>query len=188
MEGVGTLVIIVAAWLGYCGLNSIRPIRMLMAIASNPSGAVTILDEAHKAVAATTAAASASNNNVGGLGEPSGTVTPDIPGQVSSSVSSEQAYANQAGQQIFGRIWNNAQQAALIQLWNRESGWNPAAYNASSGATGIPQSLPGSKMASAGSDWKTNPKTQINWGLNYIKSRYGSPVQAEQHETQYGWY
>jgi hypothetical protein len=66
----------------------------------------------------------------------------------------------------------------LKNLWNGESGWNEKAYNASSGATGIPQSLPGSKMASAGADWKTNPTTQIKWGLSYIASRYGNPLNA----------
>ncbi|MFJ9114485.1 phage tail tape measure protein [Streptomyces sp. NPDC102394] len=74
--------------------------------------------------------------------------------------------------------WSGPQWAALKNLWNGESGWNEKAYNKSSGATGIPQSLPGSKMASAGSDWRTNPATQIKWGLGYIKSVYGSPIAA----------
>jgi TP901 family phage tail tape measure protein len=71
--------------------------------------------------------------------------------------------------------WGAKQWPALKALWMGESGWNQNAYNASSGATGIPQSLPGSKMASAGADWKTNPATQIRWGLGYIRARYGSP-------------
>ena len=66
----------------------------------------------------------------------------------------------------------------LQQLWTGESAWNYQAANASSGAYGIPQSLPGSKMASAGADWKTNPVTQIRWGLGYIKDAYGSPCSA----------
>jgi membrane protein involved in colicin uptake len=66
----------------------------------------------------------------------------------------------------------------LQQLWTGESAWNYQAANASSGAYGIPQSLPGSKMASAGADWKTNPETQIRWGLGYIKDAYGSPCSA----------
>ena len=70
----------------------------------------------------------------------------------------------------------------------RESGWNPSAQNASSGAYGIPQSLPGSKMASAGADWATNPATQIKWGLGYIQDRYGSPCGAWGHSESYGWY
>lgn len=76
----------------------------------------------------------------------------------------------------------------LDSLWTRESGWNPAAENPSSGAFGIPQSLPGSKMASAGADWATNPATQIEWGLGYIRDRYGSPCGAWGHSESYGWY
>ncbi|WP_229072245.1 lytic transglycosylase domain-containing protein [Actinoplanes sp. DH11] len=66
----------------------------------------------------------------------------------------------------------------LNQLWKKESGWNYKAENRSSGAYGIPQALPGSKMASAGSDWRTNPATQIKWGLGYIKGRYDTPCGA----------
>ncbi|MDO4241215.1 MAG: transglycosylase SLT domain-containing protein [Microbacteriaceae bacterium] len=76
----------------------------------------------------------------------------------------------------------------LVALWNKESNWNAHAMNASSGAYGIPQSLPGSKMASAGADWQTNPETQIRWGLGYIKGRYGSPCAAWGHSQRVGWY
>jgi TP901 family phage tail tape measure protein len=76
------------------------------------------------------------------------------------------------------RGWTGANWSALKQLWNGESGWNERALNKSSGAYGIPQSLPASKMASAGSDWRTNAATQIKWGLNYIASVYGSPMNA----------
>ena len=72
--------------------------------------------------------------------------------------------------------WSSGQFGCLDSLWTKESGWNAHATNGSSGAYGIPQSLPGSKMASAGSDWQTNPATQINWGLQYIKYVYGSPA------------
>lgn len=74
--------------------------------------------------------------------------------------------------------WSQAQMPPLIKLWNGESGWRWNALNASSGAYGIPQSLPASKMASAGSDWRTNAGTQIKWGLTYIHGRYGSPANA----------
>ena len=84
--------------------------------------------------------------------------------------------------------WTGAQWNALYALWNRESGWRTTATNPSSGAYGIPQSLPASKMASAGADWRTNPATQIAWGLRYIKGRYGSPAAAWAHETRFGWY
>ena len=78
--------------------------------------------------------------------------------------------------------------AVSTSFWERESGWNPAATNPYSGAYGIPQALPGAKMASAGADWETNAATQIRWGLGYIKDTYGSPCAAWSHETAYGWY
>ena len=76
----------------------------------------------------------------------------------------------------------------LVALWNRESHWNVYAYNASSGAYGIPQALPGEKMASAGADWATNPATQVSWGLSYISGRYGTPCGAWAHSEEKGWY
>ncbi|KAB2344150.1 transglycosylase SLT domain-containing protein [Actinomadura rudentiformis] len=76
----------------------------------------------------------------------------------------------------------------LVKLWNKESGWNTYARNPSSGAYGIAQALPGSKMASAGSDWRTNPRTQIKWGLGYIKSRYKTPCGAWGAFLSKGWY
>lgn len=76
----------------------------------------------------------------------------------------------------------------LVKLWNQESGWRVAATNPSSGAYGIPQALPADKMASAGADWKTNPFTQIRWGLGYIRQRYGSIAAAWAHEQHFGWY
>jgi hypothetical protein len=78
--------------------------------------------------------------------------------------------------------------SCLDSLWMHESGWNTYAQNPSSGAYGIPQALPGSKMASAGSDWANNPATQIRWGLQYIQSTYGSPCGAWSHEVSTGWY
>jgi hypothetical protein len=76
----------------------------------------------------------------------------------------------------------------LDNLWKHESGWNYRAENKGSGAYGIPQALPGSKMASAGSDWKTNPATQIKWGLGYVKGRYHSPCGAWSHFQSSGNY
>jgi hypothetical protein len=73
-------------------------------------------------------------------------------------------------------------------LWDRESSWNVYASNPYSGAYGIPQAVPGSKMASAGPRWRTSARTQIRWGLRYIKSRYGKPSRAWAHEQAYGWY
>ncbi len=93
-----------------------------------------------------------------------------------------------AYQMVLARGWGDDQFACLVALWNKESGWRVNAYNASSGAYGIPQSLPGSKMATAGADWETNPATQITWGLGYIGGRYGSPCGAWDHSTRVGWY
>ncbi|HEY0534866.1 MAG TPA: lytic transglycosylase domain-containing protein [Actinoplanes sp.] len=76
----------------------------------------------------------------------------------------------------------------LNKLWNKESGWNAHAENKGSGAYGIPQALPGSKMGTVASDWKTNPATQIKWGLGYIKGRYNSPCGAWQHSEDTGSY
>ncbi|MCP3015998.1 transglycosylase SLT domain-containing protein [Nocardiopsis dassonvillei] len=76
----------------------------------------------------------------------------------------------------------------LEPLWQKESNWNPSAQNPSSGAYGIPQSLPGDKMATHGDDWQTNPATQIAWGIDYIKGRYGTPCEAWAHSQSVGWY
>ncbi len=100
--------------------------------------------------------------------------------------SSAQGIARQMAASEFG--WGDDQFACLVSLWNRESGWNYQAYNSSSGAGGIPQALPASKMASAGADWATNPATQILWGLRYINGSYGSPCSAWDHSESTGWY
>ena len=84
--------------------------------------------------------------------------------------------------------WGADQFQCLDKLWQKESGWSYTAYNASSGATGIPQSLPGSKMATAGADWQTSAATQITWGLGYIKSAYGTPCSAWSHSQAMNWY
>jgi hypothetical protein len=83
--------------------------------------------------------------------------------------------------------WSSSEFGCLVSLWNLESGWNVYASNPS-GAYGIPQALPGWKMASAGPDWQSNAATQIRWGLGYIKSLYGSPCGAWSHEQASGWY
>ena len=112
-------------------------------------------------------------------------VTSRSGGIVKGSVAEYQAYAEK---RCFDYGWSDADFSALVKLWNKESGWNPASRNASSGAYGIPQALPASKMATAGSDYLTNYKTQINWGLSYIKSRYGTPSAAWNHACKKGWY
>jgi hypothetical protein len=89
---------------------------------------------------------------------------------------------------VSARGWGDEQFSCLVSLWNKESGWRVNAMNPSSGAYGIPQSYPGNKMASVGADWKTNPATQITWGLNYISARYGSPCGAWSHSEAVGSY
>ncbi|GAA4365984.1 lytic transglycosylase domain-containing protein [Agromyces bauzanensis] len=104
-------------------------------------------------------------------------ITPD-PG-------SAQAYAAGA---VAARGWPSTEFDCLVALWGKESGWRVNAYNPSSGAYGIPQALPGSKMATAGADWETNAATQIEWGLGYIQGRYGTPCGAWAHSQDAGWY
>jgi uncharacterized protein YabE (DUF348 family) len=92
-----------------------------------------------------------------------------------------------AQQMLAARGWGADQFSCLVQIWNHESGWRVNAANAS-GAYGIPQALPGSKMAVYGADWQTNPATQIAWGLAYIAGRYGTPCGAWSSWQVHGWY
>jgi chemotaxis protein histidine kinase CheA len=104
---------------------------------------------------------------------------------VSVDPAGAKAYARGA---LPGYGWGDDQFGCLEKLWNRESGWRADALNRSSGAYGIPQSLPAEKMAAAGPDWRTNGNTQVDWGLSYIKGRYGSPCSAWDHSEKTGWY
>jgi hypothetical protein len=96
------------------------------------------------------------------------------------------AYAQIFIQQEYG--WGEEQFSCLSKLWKRESNWRHLARNRSSGAYGIAQALPGSKMSSIGEDWKTNPVTQIKWGAQYIEKRYDTPCKALDHSYARGWY
>ncbi|GAB2499171.1 aggregation-promoting factor C-terminal-like domain-containing protein [Nocardiopsis aegyptia] len=90
---------------------------------------------------------------------------------------------------VLAEGWSSDQFSGCLEpLWEKESNWNHTAENPSSGAYGIPQSLPGDKMASHGDDWRTNPATQIAWGIDYIKGRYGTPCDAWSHSQSVGWY
>ncbi|WP_245982282.1 transglycosylase SLT domain-containing protein [Mycetocola tolaasinivorans] len=114
----------------------------------------------------------------------SGGGSPSAPPAAPPNAGSAQAIAFDI---VMSRGWGQDQYACLVALWNKESGWR---YNAAnpSGAYGIPQALPGRKMASAGADWQTNPATQIQWGLGYITGRYGSPCGAWAHSQAFNWY
>ena len=98
--------------------------------------------------------------------------------------------ARGAARSIMGSTygWGDDQFQCLDSLWTKESNWNYRASNGSSGATGIPQALPGSKMASFGTDWATNATTQVKWGLDYIKRSYGTPCSAWGHSEAVNWY
>jgi hypothetical protein len=111
-----------------------------------------------------------------------GMVLAAAPAQAATSqASSAQAVAHRM-------IPDAAQFRAFSKIVEHESGWNPSATNSSSGAYGLVQALPGSKMSAAGSDWKTNPATQIKWGLDYMNSRYGSPAAAWNFWQAHNWY
>ncbi|GGC16394.1 ubiquitin-like domain-containing protein [Cellulomonas carbonis] len=89
---------------------------------------------------------------------------------------------------VLARGWGEDQFSCLDSLWMKESGWRVTAENPSSGAYGIPQALPGTKMATAGADWRTSAATQITWGLGYISARYGTPCAAWAHSQARNWY
>lgn len=103
-----------------------------------------------------------------------------------SNPTEAQAIARSLMASMYG--WGDDQFGCLVSLWSRESGWNVYAENSSSGAYGIPQALPGSKMSTAGADWATSATTQITWGLGYIAGRYGNPCGAWDHSESVGWY
>lgn len=105
--------------------------------------------------------------------------------RIAYNKSEVQAYAHDL---VLSYGWSEYDFECLVKLWNRESSWNLNAVNKKSGACGIPQSLPCSKMKSEGADYRTNYKTQIRWGLKYIKVRYGSPANAWGHSQRKGWY
>ncbi len=104
----------------------------------------------------------------------------DFPIQTSYSVAQIQAMARQ--------MVPSDQFQCFSNIVDHESSWNYQAVNASSGAYGLFQALPGSKMSSVGDDWRTNPATQIKWGLNYMDSRYGSPCEAWSFWQANNWY
>ncbi|WP_371483017.1 transglycosylase SLT domain-containing protein [Kitasatospora sp. NBC_00315] len=106
---------------------------------------------------------------------------------VAPTVASASTPASSA-QALAAKIVPANQLASFNQIVSHESSWNVNATNASSGAYGLVQALPGSKMASAGADWKTNPATQIKWGLNYMNERYGSPNAAWAFWQTHHWY
>jgi hypothetical protein len=112
------------------------------------------------------------------------------PGQTAAAaVPADSGSPRQIAQAMLGSFrWSSSQFSCLDPLWEHESRWSVTAANPGSGAFGIPQALPGSRMASAGPDWQTSAATQITWGLRYIRDTYGSPCAAWSHEQATGWY
>ena len=125
------------------------------------------------------------NNNSGSSGSDSGTTTTPSGRLWHATVAQAQAYAAGAAAQ---RGWTGNDWDCLVKLWNRESRWLWYAENASSGAYGIPQSLPADKMAAFGANYRDDAAVQIDWGLWYIAQAYGSPSKAWQNSEQIGWY
>ena len=142
--------------------------KVTRAEAAKTAAAAAAYDEAQAAAASAAAAAAAAD--IAARNTPDGA----------------RAFAADLAAAQYG--WGADQFQCLDKLWQKESGWSYTAYNASSGATGIPQSLPGSKMATAGADWATNAATQVTWGLGYIKSAYGTPCSAWSHSQSVNWY
>ena len=128
-----------------------------------------VADRQAQAAAAAAAAAAA-----GGYDDDPGSAWVPDDGSIMSPAQAQNYASGQMG--TWG--WGGDQFSCLVSLWNGESGWRANALNESSGAYGIPQSLPATKMATAGSDWQTNAATQINWGLSYISRAYGTPCSA----------
>jgi hypothetical protein len=141
-----------------------RQIDAIEALSAEVTTAVVAFDQAAAEAAAAAAAAQAAANTVAGA----------------------QNTARTLGASQYG--WDDGQFACLVKLWTKESNWNFASYNPSSGAGGIPQALPASKMATAGADWQSNASTQVAWGLAYISRGYGTPCSAWSHSQAVNWY
>jgi len=125
----------------------------------------------------------------------SATVSASAMSLVSSASASVELARSPKGAREVARVlmddkygWGEKQYACLDELWIKESNWNYRASNKRTGAHGIPQALPATKMDSAGTDWRTNPVTQISWGLRYIEVRYESPCKAWAKFKRSNWY
>lgn len=144
---------------------------------------------ADKAAAEKAASTRSSGSSSGGTGSSGGGSSAPVASSGGGSGDNSPAGAKATARgMLAGYGWGDDQFSCLVSLWNRESGWRADALNPWSGAYGIPQALPGEKMASAGLDWRTNAATQISWGLSYISARYGSPCGAWAHSERTGWY
>jgi hypothetical protein len=140
---------------------------------------------AHMAVLARHAAAIAARRAAAHASHSSGT---GAQARTLRSVTALSGSPRDIARQLLATAGQGGQFSCLNSLWEHESGWVVDASNPGSGAYGIPQALPGSKMSSAGPDWQSDAATQIRWGLSYINGTYGSPCGAWSHEESAGWY
>lgn len=160
-------------------------------------GKAVAAQAAAQRAAARAAAEAAARRAASSSAPSSGGGTPSSPAPAGNAYpSTDGVPVDPAGAQAYARSalgsygWGDDQFGCLVSLWTQESGWRANALNPSSGAYGIPQALPASKLAAAGADWRTNARTQVNWGLAYIKSSYGTPCGAWDHEMSVDphWY
>lgn len=175
------------AWGGEPGITVPKDQRRAPAFAQL---AVTA-DQADRVVPLDTALSAVASGAVAGRGKAiPGDGNGDTPSTGKHALTPQVAAAKEyARSQLASYGWTDPKEmASLDRLWTRESGWRADATNPSSGAYGIPQALPASKLAAAGADWRTNARTQIDWGLAYIRERYGSPSKAWAHSEATGWY
>jgi heat shock protein HslJ len=162
--------------------TALKQVAALQAAFKTAKAAELAADRARKAQAAARAAAAA--QAAAAAAQAAGPYTGPIPTSCNSYSGNRQigcALLAASGQGF-------DQMACLDKLWTQESGWYITATNAQTGAYGIPQSLPGNKMASVGPDWQNSATTQIKWGLGYIQGRYGTPCNAWSHEMSFSWY
>ena len=166
--------------------HRLRLVQIRAATAQRQAAKKRDAEQAAKKAAAASAAAAARAAARQTQAQARATAQPSQAASVAPAASGSPRQIAQAMLGSFG--WPASEFSCLDPLWAHESGWSVSAYNAGSGAFGIPQALPGAKMASAGPDWQTNPATQIRWGLEYIRSTYGSPCAAWSHAQATGWY
>ncbi len=127
----------------------------------------------------------AGSGSDGSAGSPGDGSISDVPSSANNNPAAAQAFAYSV---LASHGFGPEQNSCLLWLWNRESGWRTNAYNPAGLAYGIPQALPGSKMAAVGADWRTNYQTQVSWGIIYIIDRYDTPCGAWAHSQRVGWY
>lgn len=195
MQVVGMFLLIVSIWTMYCGVNSFNPFGLLLAILGSPNGAQGLIAQAKSQVAAASAVNPGSATSGGSINPASNLPAPasgpaaailQTQQTGAAAVQAEQAYAFGQLASKYG-VTSQADQQALVQLWNHESGWRANALNSSSGAFGIPQAYPSSKIPGGTS---ASAQQQIDWGLAYIMSKYGSPSKAWAFEMSHSpnWY